>query len=90
MTCADCTQAADSWCWGGYTNGCDGCEIRSIAGSPDHMVKAWLGRMSKTRGRDYAVAQGAAIKAERERIRKAREETYARMGVVLTGKEQEA
>lgn len=34
MTCTDCQQAARTWNWHGYRNGCPDCEIRALAQSP--------------------------------------------------------
>lgn len=34
MKCSDCEQAARTWNWHGYRNGCPDCEIRALAQSP--------------------------------------------------------
>jgi hypothetical protein len=45
MTCVDCTQAAERP-WHIFSSGCNGCEARGLARSPQYAESKRLGRLT--------------------------------------------
>ena len=46
MTCIDCMKAAEGP-WHVFSSGCDGCEARSLARSPQYAESKHLGRLTR-------------------------------------------
>lgn len=69
MTCEDCTAAAGSWVYGGFTDGCRGCFVRMLARMPAHFRReAYTAFHAKHHDMAAVRALQSEVKAEHERI----------------------
>ena len=69
VSCTDCAQAARTWNWHGYRNGCPDCEIRAFASGPFEQWQTAYDQFLKARGREAADEIERRVKQEYRRIK---------------------
>ena len=69
VSCTDCAQAARTWNWHGYRNGCPDCEIRAFASGQFDRWQAAYDQILKARGREVADEIARRVKQEYRRIK---------------------
>lgn len=68
--CKDCLEARTDWTWGGYTDKCEGCNVRGAAKSPK-FVREWIYEKALTNGGPEGLEKvKAQVKAEYARIQR--------------------
>ena len=68
MTCTDCDQAARTWNWHGYRNGCPDCQIRVLAQSPRAIREIRYSQLERQLGAEPTAEIQRRVKAEHQRI----------------------
>ena len=73
--CLDCFNARTQWTWGGYFDGCEGCNIRGIAVSPKFVREHFYEQTREKGGEDALKEMKRKVSEEWARIRRLREST---------------
>lgn len=68
--CPDCLHANDDAAWPGYTDGCEPCNVRGLAGERKFIQERYLAMTLEKGGQKAVDELKAKLDAERGRVRR--------------------